>query len=60
MTNGTRADLRELFHKGQLTIGISELSRMTGVSPRQLRYWQKRGTLFLRTRMSRAGLACIH
>ncbi len=59
MTNGTRADLRELFHKGQLTIGISELSRMTGVSPRQLRYWQKRGTLFLRTRMSRARLACI-
>lgn len=43
MTNGTRADLRELFHKGQLTIGISELSRMTGVSPRQLRYWQKKG-----------------
>ncbi|MFW4405308.1 MerR family transcriptional regulator [Lactiplantibacillus paraplantarum] len=43
MTNGTRADLRELFHRGQLTIGISELSRMTGVSTRQLRYWQKKG-----------------
>jgi len=36
-------DFRDLFHRGQLTIGISELSRMTGVSPRQLRYWQKKG-----------------
>ncbi|CAM3159820.1 MerR family transcriptional regulator [Lactiplantibacillus plajomi] len=43
MANGTRADLVGLFHKDQLTIGISELSRMTGVSPRQLRYWQKKG-----------------
>ncbi|CAJ1230069.1 MerR family transcriptional regulator [Lactiplantibacillus xiangfangensis] len=43
MTNGTRSDFQEMFHKGQLTIGISELSRMTGVSPRQLRYWQKKG-----------------
>ena len=59
MANGTRADLRELFHRGQLTIGISELSKMTGVSPRQLRYWQKRGTLFLRMRMNRGRRAFI-
>ncbi|RRK10638.1 MerR family transcriptional regulator [Lactiplantibacillus garii] len=43
MANGSRSDFREMFHKGQLTIGISELSKMTGVSPRQLRYWQKKG-----------------
>lgn len=43
MVNGSRSDFREMFHKGQLTIGISELSKMTGVSPRQLRYWQKKG-----------------
>lgn len=43
MNSGMSSDLREIFHRGQLTIGISELSRMTGVSPRQLRYWQKKG-----------------
>ena len=43
MDSGMSSDLREIFHRGQLTIGISELSRMTGVSPRQLRYWQKKG-----------------
>ncbi|AVK61282.1 MerR family transcriptional regulator [Lactobacillus sp. CBA3605] len=36
-------DFRTMFRRGQLTIGISELSKMTGVSPRQLRYWQKKG-----------------
>ncbi|MFB9768819.1 MerR family transcriptional regulator [Lactiplantibacillus modestisalitolerans] len=43
MADGVKSDFRDMFHKGQLTIGISELSRMTGVSPRQLRYWQKKG-----------------
>jgi len=43
MSEQMRPDFRDLFHRGQLTIGISELSRMTGVSPRQLRYWQKKG-----------------
>lgn len=46
-------DFRDLFHRGQLTIGISELSRMTGVSPRQLRYWQKKDTLFLKMKTNR-------
>ena len=43
MAETATGDFRELFHRGQLTIGISELSKMTGVSPRQLRYWQKKG-----------------
>ncbi|MFC6295732.1 MerR family transcriptional regulator [Lactiplantibacillus daoliensis] len=43
MSEQMSPDFRDLFHRGQLTIGISELSRMTGVSPRQLRYWQKKG-----------------
>ncbi|MFC6200460.1 MerR family transcriptional regulator [Lactiplantibacillus nangangensis] len=43
MATGMTSDFREMFHRGQLTIGISELSKMTGVSPRQLRYWQKKG-----------------
>ncbi|WP_048000815.1 MerR family transcriptional regulator [Lactiplantibacillus herbarum] len=43
MANEARPDFRGLFHRDQLTIGISELSKMTGVSPRQLRYWQKKG-----------------
>lgn len=43
MSEQPNPDFRDLFHRGQLTIGISELSRMTGVSPRQLRYWQKKG-----------------
>jgi len=43
MSEQLSPDFRDLFHRGQLTIGISELSRMTGVSPRQLRYWQKKG-----------------
>lgn len=43
MNNDLRPDFRGMLHKGQLTIGISELSKMTGVSPRQLRYWQKKG-----------------
>lgn len=43
MPSESMSDFREMFHQGQLTIGISELSKMTGVSPRQLRYWQKKG-----------------
>ncbi|VDG20331.1 MerR family transcriptional regulator [Lactiplantibacillus mudanjiangensis] len=43
MAQSLQGDFRDLFHRGQLTIGISELSKMTGVSPRQLRYWQKKG-----------------
>jgi len=43
MAETSTGGFRELLHRGQLTVGISELSKMTGVSPRQLRYWQKKG-----------------
>lgn len=38
-----RNTLHQLFRPEDLAIGISELSKMTNVSPRQLRYWQKKG-----------------
>lgn len=35
--------LRNIFTNDNLLIGISELSKMTNVSPRQLRYWESKG-----------------
>lgn len=35
--------LKELLKNDHLLVGISELSELVGVSPRQLRYWEKKG-----------------
>lgn len=35
--------LRNIFTNDNILIGISELSKMTNVSPRQLRYWESKG-----------------
>lgn len=37
------ASLKRLLENDQLLIGISELSEVVGVSPRQLRYWEHKG-----------------
>ncbi|GCF92377.1 transcriptional regulator [Enterococcus florum] len=36
------SSVKQLLESDELVIGISELSKMTGVSPRQLRYWEER------------------
>lgn len=35
--------LKDLLISDDLLVGISELSKMSGTSPRQLRYWEKKG-----------------
>lgn len=35
--------IKNIFTNDNLLVGISELSKMTGVSPRQLRYWESKG-----------------
>ena len=35
--------LKELLKNDHLLVGISELSELVGVSPRQLRYWETKG-----------------
>lgn len=35
--------LKRLLESDDFLVGISELSNMTNVSPRQLRYWEKKG-----------------
>ena len=35
--------LEQLLDNEHLVVGISELSNMTGTSPRQLRYWEQKG-----------------
>ena len=35
--------LEQLLDNKHLVVGISELSNMTGTSPRQLRYWEQKG-----------------
>ncbi|EOT25955.1 MerR family transcriptional regulator [Enterococcus saccharolyticus] len=35
--------LKQLLDSDHLLIGISELSEMSGTSPRQLRYWEEKG-----------------
>ena len=37
------ASLKRLLENDQLVVGISELSDIVGVSPRQLRYWEQKG-----------------
>lgn len=35
--------MKQLIQSDDLVVGISELSKMTDVSPRQLRYWEEKG-----------------
>lgn len=35
--------VRKLFTENQLKVSLSELSRVTGVSPSQIRYWERKG-----------------
>lgn len=35
--------VKQLLESDELVVGISELSKMTEVSPRQLRYWEEKG-----------------
>ncbi|MHC5228084.1 MerR family transcriptional regulator [Enterococcus sp. LJL99] len=37
------ATLKRLLESDDFLVGISELSNMTNVSPRQLRYWEQKG-----------------
>lgn len=37
------SSLKDLLISDDLLVGISELSKMSGTSPRQLRYWEKKG-----------------
>ncbi|MGL9892319.1 MerR family transcriptional regulator [Enterococcus mundtii] len=37
------ASLKQLLENDHLLVGISELSEIVGVSPRQLRYWEQKG-----------------
>ena len=37
------ASLKRLLENDHLLVGISELSEIVGVSPRQLRYWEQKG-----------------
>ena len=39
------ASLKRLLENDQLLVGISELSELVGVSPRQLRYWEQKGLI---------------
>lgn len=41
MTNS----LKDLLISDDLLIGISEVSKMSGTSPRQLRYWEEKGLI---------------
>lgn len=34
--------IKQLLDSDDLLVGISELSKMTGVSPRQIRYWEQK------------------
>lgn len=36
---------RKLLENDNLLVGISELSRMCEISPRQLRYWEQKGLI---------------
>ena len=40
MKNST---VKQLLESDDLLVGISELSKVTGVSPRQIRYWEQKG-----------------
>lgn len=40
MENST---VKQLLESDDLLVGISELSKVTGVSPRQIRYWEQKG-----------------
>ncbi|MGM0303078.1 hypothetical protein IGI66_002743 [Enterococcus sp. AZ048] len=40
MKNNT---VKQLLESDELLVGISELSKVTGVSPRQIRYWEQKG-----------------
>lgn len=40
MKNNT---VKQLLESDDLLVGISELSKVTGVSPRQIRYWEQKG-----------------
>jgi DNA-binding transcriptional MerR regulator len=35
--------VKQLLESDELLVGISELSKVTGVSPRQIRYWEQKG-----------------
>ena len=35
--------VQHLIESDEFVVGISELSKMTGVSPRQIRYWEQKG-----------------
>ncbi|GEQ49615.1 MerR family transcriptional regulator [Tetragenococcus koreensis] len=37
--------LKDLLVSDDLLVGISELSKMSGTSPRQLRYWEEKGMI---------------
>ena len=34
---------REIFKSNDIKIGMTELAKVTGVSPSQLRYWERKG-----------------
>lgn len=40
MKNNT---VKQLLESDDMLVGISELSKVTGVSPRQIRYWEQKG-----------------
>lgn len=42
VTKMVGASLKRLLENDQLLVGISELSELVGVSPRQLRYWEQK------------------
>ncbi len=44
--------LKRLLENDQLVVGISELSDIVGVSPRQLRYWEQRDS-FVQSKLMR-------
>lgn len=52
------ASLKRLLENDQLVVGISELSDIVGVSPRQLRYWEQRDS-FVRSKLMRIVLENI-
>ena len=45
VTKMVGASLKRLLENDQLLVGISELSELVGVSPRQLRYWEQKGLI---------------
>ena len=51
---------RKLLENDNLLVGISELSRMCEISPRQLRYWEQKALSnpFLKKKMRHVNIDC--